>query len=114
MEQKKVLVGLMIGCFFLVGTSSAMAALWDRNCQVSIEELQRLQQEISVKKQEIDAARVVRAIPSNFVSSQLQDSINTYHDQSQAVKDLKVLFQNVEFALAEFSRSCLKSNRVSQ
>ena len=64
---KKVLVGLMIGCFFLVGTSSGMAAMWDRHCQVAIEDLQRLLQEISVKKQEVDAARVVQAIPSNFV-----------------------------------------------
>lgn len=44
-----------------------MAAMWDRHCQVAIEDLQRLQQEISVKKQEVDAARVVQAIPSNFV-----------------------------------------------
>ncbi len=114
MGQKKVLVGLMIGCFFLVGTSSAMAALWDRHCQVAIEDLQRLQQEIVVKKQEVDAGRVVQAIPSNFVFGQLQESINTYNDGSQAVNELKIIFQDVEFAVAEFSRSCLKHNRVSQ
>jgi len=114
MRQRKVLVGLMIACFFLVGTSSAMAALWDLHCQVAIEDLQRLQQEIAVKKQEIDAVRVVKAIPSNFVSGQLQESIDTYNDGSQGVNELKFLFQNVEFAVAEFSRSCLKSHRVSQ
>lgn len=114
MGQKKVLVGLMIGCFFLVGTSSGMAAMWDRHCQVAIEDLQRLQQEISVKKQEVDVARLVKAIPSNFVFGQLQESINTYNDGSQAENELKVIFQNVRFAVSEFSRSCLKSHRVPQ
>jgi hypothetical protein len=112
--QKKVLVGLMIGCFFLVGTSSGMAALWDRNCQIAIEDLQRLQQEISVKKQEVDTERVVEAIPSNFVSGQLQAFLRASNGKSQAVNELKGLFKNIEFAVAAFSRSCLKSHRVSQ
>ena len=114
MRQKKVLVGLIIGCFFLVGTSSGMAAIWDRHCQVAIEDLQRLQKEISVKKQEVDVARLVKAIPSNFVSGYLQDSIDTYKDRSQAENELKVIFQNVSFAVSEFSRLCLKSHRVLQ
>jgi len=112
--QKTLLVSFMIGCFLLVGTSSALAALWDRNCQVAIEVLQKLQQEIVAKKQDIDRARVVQAIPSNFVSGQLQDSIDTYRDdRSQSVNELNAIFQNVEFAVAEFSRSCLKSHKVS-
>ncbi len=104
----------MFGCFFLVGTSLGMAALWDRNCQVAIENLQRLQQEVLVKKQEVDVARMVKAIPSNFVSGYLQDTIDTYNDRSQAENELKVIFQNVRFAISEFLRLCLKSNRVSQ
>ena len=114
MGQRKVLVGLMIGCLFLVGTNSVMAAMWDRHCQVAIEDLQALQHEIAIKKQEIDTARVVEAIPSNFVSGQLLASLRPSTGKSQAVNELKRLFQNVEFAVAEFSRSCLKSNRVSQ
>ena len=68
MPQKKVLIGLMLGCFFLVGTGSAIAALWDQSCRVAINNLQRLQEKVALKKQEIDVARIVEAIPANFVS----------------------------------------------
>jgi len=114
MGQRKDLVGLVIACFFLIGTNSVMGAMWDRHCQVAIEDLQVLQHEIVTKKQEIETARVVEAIPSNFMSGQLEVSLKPSSGKAQAVSDMKLLFQNVEFAVAEFSRSCLKRNRFSQ
>ncbi|GEM_PF-3171424 len=115
MNQRKVLVGFLVGFFLLAGTSAVMAALWDRQCQIAIEDLQRLQQEVALKKQEVDAARVVEAIPLNFVADQLQTSIATKTKRkSQALNELKILFQNVEFAFSELSRACFKHNTVSQ
>jgi len=113
MGQKHWWVSVMVGCTLLVGTSSALAALWDKQCQVAIEDVQRLQKAITVKKQQMDTASVVEAIPLNFVPNELQGSIRST-DRAQSVKELKALFQDMEFAVSEFSSLCLKSNRVSE
>ena len=114
MPQKKVLIGLMLGCFFLVGTGSAMAALWDQSCRVAIDNLQRLQEKVALKKQEIDVARMVEAIPADFVSGQLKTSLRPIKGTSQLVNELKGLFQNGEFAVKKFSQMGLMRNGVSQ
>ena len=114
MEQKKVLIGLMVGCFFLVGMSSAMAALWDPHCQMAIKDLQRLQHQVALKKQEVDAARVVEAIPADFVQSEFQNFLPSNNGVSQAQNELKTLFQDMEYTLSKFSQSCLKHNRISR
>lgn len=109
MGQQHVVSSLLVGCVLLIGASSASAALWDQQCQVAIEHVQELQKEITVKKQEVDTARVVATIPLNFVSDDLQVSKRST-DWTQSVKELKTLFQNMEFAVTEFSTSCLKRN----
>ncbi|MDA0739512.1 MAG: hypothetical protein O2999_12890 [Nitrospirae bacterium] len=113
MSLKHVWFNLLVGFALLVGTSPVFAALWDKDCQVAIEEIQQLQKEVAAKKQEVDAARVVAAIPLNFVSDELQDSMKSI-DRGQSVTELKALFQNIEFAVSQFSTSCLKSNRMYQ
>ncbi len=113
MRQKPVWISLLGGFILFAGTSSVFAALWEMQCQVAIEEVQQLQKEIAVKKQEVDTASVVAAIPLNFVSDELHDSIRS-SDRAKSVTELKALFQNMEFAVSKFSTSCLKSNRVSE
>lgn len=113
MGQKHVWVGLLAVCILLIGTSFTFAALWDKQCQVAIDDVQRLQKEITVKKQEMDAARVVTAIPLNFVSDELQDSIRS-NDRAQSVHELKALLRNMEFAVSDFSTFCLKSKGDSE
>lgn len=112
-KQKKLWLSLFVVSLLLFGTSPVFAALWDKQCQVAIEEVQRLQKEITVKKQELDVARVVAAIPMNFVADELKDSLRS-NDRDQSVTDLKVLFHNMEFAVSNFSTLCLKNNRVSE
>lgn len=109
MGHKHVVSSLLVGFVLLIGANSASAALWDQQCQVAIEHVQELQKEIAVKKQEVDTARVVAAISLNFVSDDLQVSKRST-DWTQSAKELKVLFQNMEFAVTEFSTLCLKRN----
>ena len=113
MDRKRILASFFVGFLLLISANSAIAAMWDRHCQVAIEGLQQLQQEITTKKQEVDAARVVEAIPSNFISGQLQGAIKD-HNKSQVLNEMKNLFHNLELALSELSNSCLKNNRASQ
>jgi len=113
MKHKRVLFGLMLGTLLLIGSHSAIGAMWEHRCQVAIEDLKQLQQDIVQKKQELDAARVAEAIPSNFVSREWQESLNN-HTRGQALREMKSLFQNVEFALSALSNSCLKNNEVAQ
>ncbi len=113
MGQKYLWVSLMVGFTVLFGTSSTFAALWDKQCQIAIEDVQRLQKEITVKKQQMDTAAVVEAVPLNFVPNELQGSLRST-DRAQKVKELKALFQDMDYAISEFSTLCLKSNRVSE
>ena len=112
MYHKRMIVGLFAGFLLLVGSNAGMAAMWDRSCQVAIKDLQRLQQEITNKKQEMDNAQVVQAMPSNFVSSSLQNSVQI-KGLAQAKEELKTLFHNMNFAVKEFSNVCLKRNKAS-
>lgn len=114
MGRRKLLVGFLVGFTLLVGTNSAMAAMWDQHCEAAIENLQRLQQQVAAKKQEVEQARVIEAIPSNFISSELRTTTPTNRGVSQTQNDLILLFQNVEFAVAQFSQSCLNHNRIIQ
>jgi hypothetical protein len=112
MVQKRMLMSLIVGCFLLVGTSSAFAALWDRPCQNAIEEVQFLQKQITKKKQDVDQARVASTIPASFISDHLKDSLGT-DGTAQAMKELKSLFQDAEVAFSELNKWCLASHRAA-
>ena len=75
MGQKQVWVSVLVGFTLLLGMSSVFAALGDKQCQGAIEKVQQLQRQNAIKKQEVDAVRVIAAIPSNFVSEELQGFI---------------------------------------
>jgi len=113
MSQKHVWISLCVGLTLLGGTSPTFAALWDQQCQVAIEKIQGLQKEIVVKKQEVDVARVVAALPRDFVSDDFHVAKRST-DWAPSVKELKALFQNMEFAVSEFSTLCLKRNGFSE
>lgn len=114
MFHKKVLLGLIMGCMFLGSAGWTMAALWDDSCCVAIDDLQVLQQKVALKKHEIDTARMVETIPSNFLSGQMRTSLRPSTGMFQAVSELKILFQTGEFAVQKFTQTCLERHRVAQ
>lgn len=114
MRQTIVCMGLMICCFLLLGINSAMGAFWDEPCRVAIEKLQDLQEKVALKKKEIDTARMVEVIPSNFISGEMRTSLRPKDGTTQALSELKILFRNGEFAINEFSQTCLSRNLVPQ